>query len=150
MSQNGRGDRNFADESVGHRRRPGFIGSAGLLAVHIEGHSAADDDPFAFGASTHSSYAAQLTTFVLWSLRCCRSLQGLLTLTRILPTRWTGLSKHVCVDSADRPIAADPYYGCPTASRERRLGLHDPSGQPHCGTVRSAIPARMWGKRGQR
>jgi hypothetical protein len=36
------------------------------------------------------------------------------------------LIQHVCVDFADQPIAADPYYGCPAGSRQRRLGMHDP------------------------
>jgi hypothetical protein len=40
------------------------------------------------------------------------------------PMDW--LIQHICVGSTDRPIAADPYYGCPAGSRERRLGLRDP------------------------
>jgi hypothetical protein len=40
------------------------------------------------------------------------------------PMDW--LIQHVCVDAANRPIAVDPYNGCPAGSRERRLGLSDP------------------------
>jgi len=36
------------------------------------------------------------------------------------------LIQHVCVDAANRPIAVDPYNGCPADLRERRLGLEDP------------------------
>jgi len=35
------------------------------------------------------------------------------------------LIQHVCVDSDDRPIAMDPYMGCPANSKERRLKIGD-------------------------
>jgi hypothetical protein len=40
------------------------------------------------------------------------------------PMDW--LIEHICADSADRPIAVDPYDGCGSGSTERRLRLDDP------------------------
>jgi len=34
--------------------------------------------------------------------------------------------QHICADSANRPIAVDPYDGCGVGSSERRLQLDDP------------------------
>jgi len=39
---------------------------------------------------------------------------------------WDWLIQHVCADTLDRPVAADPYDGCPTGAHERRLKLGDP------------------------
>jgi hypothetical protein len=40
------------------------------------------------------------------------------------PMDW--LVQHICADSANRPIAVDPYDGCGAGSLERRLRLGDP------------------------
>jgi hypothetical protein len=39
---------------------------------------------------------------------------------------WDWLIQHVCADTADRPVPADPYDGCPSGTHERRLKLGDP------------------------
>ena len=40
------------------------------------------------------------------------------------PLDW--LIQHVCADSADKPVPADPYDGCPAGTHERRMKLGDP------------------------
>ena len=40
------------------------------------------------------------------------------------PLDW--LIQHVCADGSDQPVSADPYDGCPSGTRERRLKLGDP------------------------
>ena len=39
---------------------------------------------------------------------------------------WDWIIQHVCADASDRPVAADPYDGCPAGTHERRLKLGDP------------------------
>lgn len=39
---------------------------------------------------------------------------------------WDWIIQHVCADSSDQPIPADPYGGCPAGTHERRLKLGDP------------------------
>jgi hypothetical protein len=36
------------------------------------------------------------------------------------------LIQHVCADRDDKPLPVDPYGGCPTGARERRLTISDP------------------------
>jgi hypothetical protein len=40
------------------------------------------------------------------------------------PLDW--MIQHVCADSADKPVPADPYDGCPDGTHERRLKIGDP------------------------
>src|SRR5690349_4779884 len=40
------------------------------------------------------------------------------------PMDW--LIQHICANSGNRPIAADPYNGCGAGSFERRLRVNDP------------------------
>ena len=37
------------------------------------------------------------------------------------PMDW--IIQHVCADRADKPVPADPYYGCPAGTSESRLKL---------------------------
>ncbi len=39
---------------------------------------------------------------------------------------WDWIIQHVCADSSDRPVPADPYDGCPSGTHESRLKLGDP------------------------
>jgi hypothetical protein len=38
----------------------------------------------------------------------------------------TWLVKDICVDSADRPVAVDPYPMCPNGTNSRKIGVGDP------------------------
>jgi hypothetical protein len=40
------------------------------------------------------------------------------------PMDW--IIQHVCADASDHPVAADPYNGCPSGTKERRLQIGDP------------------------
>ena len=40
------------------------------------------------------------------------------------PMDW--LIQHICADTADKPVPADPYDGCPAGTHERRLKIGDP------------------------
>ena len=39
---------------------------------------------------------------------------------------WDWVVQHVCADTSDHPVPADPYAGCPNGTHERRLKLGDP------------------------
>ncbi len=39
-------------------------------------------------------------------------------------TDW--ITRSICVDGSDRPIAWDPYFECPAGAKRRKIGLGDP------------------------
>ena len=38
---------------------------------------------------------------------------------------WDWIIQHICADASNRPVAVDPYGGCPAGTQDRRLGLQD-------------------------
>ena len=43
-----------------------------------------------------------------------------------LPPEYDWLLKNVCADASNRPVAADPYYGCPAGTTERDIQIGEP------------------------
>lgn len=43
-----------------------------------------------------------------------------------LPLEYDWLLKNVCADASNRPVAADPYYGCPAGTTERDIQIGEP------------------------
>ena len=38
---------------------------------------------------------------------------------------WDWIIQHICADASNRPVAVDPYGGCPAGTQDRRLGLQN-------------------------
>ena len=39
---------------------------------------------------------------------------------------WDWIIQHICANATNKPVGADPYYGCPAGTTNRRLQLGDP------------------------